>query len=130
VTPRAPVVAVLNNNPDLINMIATWLETHGIRAVCGSLRDFRRGHHDIVAFINRHIPTVVLFDLSMPYPANWDYLEVLRMMPETQGIPFVITTGNKVALETAVGPTNAIEITGTVQSFTEVTNAIHAAHQA
>jgi CheY-like chemotaxis protein len=108
-------------------MVATWLETHGIRAVCGSLRDFRRGHEDFLAFINRHTPTIVLYDLSMPYPSNWDYLEVLRLMPEMQGIPFVVTTGNKVALEKAVGSTNAIEITGTVQSLTQVTDAIHAA---
>jgi hypothetical protein len=73
-------------------------------------------------------PTIVLYDLSVPYSPNWDYLEVLRLLPETQGTPFVITTGNKVALEKVVGATNAIEIIRTAQSLTEVTEAIRVAH--
>ena len=31
--PRSPLVAVLNNDPDLINMLATWFETHGMHDI-------------------------------------------------------------------------------------------------
>jgi CheY-like chemotaxis protein len=127
---RPPLVAVFNNDPDLINMLATWFETHGIRAVCGRLRDFRRGHEDVAAFVVRHQPTVLLFDVSVPYASNWDYLAALRLIPETSGLPFVITTANKQALEKAVGLTTAIEITGTAADFEIVTNAVLATQSA
>jgi len=125
--PRNPLIAVLNNDPDLINLLATWLETHGMRAVCASLHDFRRGHEDVAAFIQRHNPTVMVFDLSMPYGPNWDYLTALRQIPETSGIPFVITTNNKAALERVVGGTEALEITGTVENLDILTSQIRAA---
>ena len=121
---RSPLIAVLNNDPDLINLVATWLETHGTRAVCGNLRNFRRGHEDVAVFIQRHRPTILLFDLSLPYGPNWDYLGALRAIPETSGIPFIVTTSNKLALEAAVGPTNALEITGTPQNLHALTEAI------
>jgi len=123
---RPPLVAVFNHDPDLINMLATWFETHGIRAVTGNLRDFRRGHEDVAAFIERHSPTVLLFDVCVPYASNWDYLSALRLIPETGRLPFIVTTANKIALEKAVGPTDAIEITGTAADFDAVTAAITA----
>ena len=63
---RSPLVAVLNNDPDLINMLATWFETHGMRTVCANLMDFRRGHEDVAEFFRQHSPSVVLLDLGMP----------------------------------------------------------------
>jgi CheY-like chemotaxis protein len=125
---RPPLVAVVNNDPDLINMLATWFETHGIRAVCGSLRDFRRGHQDVAAFLTRHNPTIVLYDISMPFGPNWDFLEALRIIPETSGVPILVTTSNKAALEKAVGPTTAFEVTGTAENLTELTAGLVAAY--
>ena len=125
---RVPLVAILNNDPNLINMLATWFETHGMRVVCASLMDFRRGHEDVAAFLVRHNPTVLLLDIS-PYGPNWDYLEALRTIPETSGVPFIVTTGNKAALESVVGKTDAIELTGTVENLASLTDAIRLAQQ-
>ena len=38
----------------------------------------------------------IIYDLAMPYEANGDFLEVIRLLPGLVGIPFVITTNNKV----------------------------------
>ena len=54
------------------------------------------------------------------------YLAALRLIPETGRLPFIVTTANKIALEKAVGPTDAIEITGTAADFDAVTAAITA----
>ena len=124
---RVPLVAVLNNDPDLINILATWFETHGMRVVCASLMDFRRGHEDVAAFLVRHNPTVLLLDISMPYGPNWDYLAALRMIPETSGVPFIVTTSNKAALESVVGKTDAIELIGTAENLARLTDAIRLA---
>jgi CheY-like chemotaxis protein len=126
--PGPVIVAVLNNDPDMIDMLATWLETHGMRAVCGGLRDFRRGHEDVAAFITRHQPTAILFDISAPYASNWDYLAALRLLPESRALPFIVTTTNKGALDKAVGPNDAIEVTGTPADLEQVTNAVRTAH--
>jgi CheY-like chemotaxis protein len=120
----SPLVAVFNNSPDLINLLATWLETHGMRVVCGSLSEFRRGHEDVEIFLSQHRPAVLLLDVSMPYEPNWDYVEVLRLLPATQGMAIIVTTANKRALEAVVGPTDALEITGSVASLTAVTDSI------
>jgi hypothetical protein len=49
-------------------------------------------------------------------------------MPETAGVPFVVTTLNKGALETAVGPTDTLEVTGSTENLTQLTDAILATH--
>ena len=126
-TVRPPLVAVLNNDPDLINMLATWFETHGMRVVCASLSDFRRGHEDVADFLGRHSPTVLVLDVSMPYGPNWDYLNALRLIPETSGVPIVVTTGNKAALESIVGATDAIELTGSAENLDILTKVLLAA---
>jgi DNA-binding response OmpR family regulator len=125
---RSPLVAVLNNDPDLINMLATWFEAHGIRVVCASLMNFRRGHEDVAQFLDRHDPTAVVVDVSLPYGPNWDYLCALRLIPETSGVPIVVTTTNKTALEKVVGLTDAMELNGSAENLTSLTTAIQAAH--
>jgi CheY-like chemotaxis protein len=127
-TSRSPLVAVLNNDPDLINLLVTWFEGHGLRAVCASLSDFRRGHEDVAQFLIRHNPTAVLIDISMPYGPNWDFLCALRTIPETSGVPFVVTTGNKAALERVVGLTDATELNGTAANLDQLTATVLAAH--
>jgi hypothetical protein len=57
-----PLVAVINNDPELINMLVTWFETHDLRVVCASLSDLRRGHEDVEAFIDKHRPKVIVAD--------------------------------------------------------------------
>ena len=105
-----------------------FLETHGIRAVCGNLGNFRRGHEDMAVFIAKHRPTVLLFDISVPYASNWDYLAALRLLLDTGVLPFSVTTANKNALDKAVGLNDAIEITATAADFDAVTAAITTAH--
>lgn len=125
---RPPLIAILNHDPSVINMLATWLETQGMRVVCGNLREYRRGHEDVADFIQRYRPEILLFEVSIPYASNWDYLGALRAIPETSGLPFIVTTNNKIALDKAAGEdTGAIEITGTLADMTTLADAIRSA---
>ena len=128
--PTNPLVAVINNDPQLINMLVTWFETHDLRVVCASLSDFRRGHEDVEAFIDKHRPKVIVFDVGMPYQPNWDFLCVLRLLPEIARVPIIATTGNKRALEAKVGATDAHEIVGNPDDLNELTGAVRAAGSA
>jgi len=83
---------------------------------------------DVAAFLVEHTPTVLPFDLSIPTvptgTALWPSVSFL-----TSGVPFVVTTSNKAALESVVGSTDAIELTGTSENLTMVTAAILAAQR-
>jgi CheY-like chemotaxis protein len=125
--PTHLLVGVINNDPELINMLVSWFEAHSLRAVSASLTDFRRGHEDFAEFVLKHEPHVIVLDIGMPYQPNWDYVCALRLLPETSKVPIVLTTGNKIALERKVGETDAYEINGHPEDLTQLTNAVRAA---
>jgi CheY-like chemotaxis protein len=107
-----PTVAVFNDNSDTLSVISTWLEVHGIRTVNAQLPNMRRGHEDVLAFLTKYAPNAIVFDVGMPYEPNWDFLSVIRLMPESALIPIVVTTSNKTALEKLVGESGAVELHG------------------
>ena len=85
---------------------------HGYGVVTAQISMMRFAHVDVQALVATHRPDVIVFDIAMPYESNWDFLEVVRLLPKLQGIPIVVTTSNKVALESLVGPTSAMQIIG------------------
>jgi len=52
---------------------------------------------------------------------------VIRLMPAMAGIPFLLTTSNKVALEGLVGPTDAYQIIGKPEDLNYLLRAIDSA---
>jgi CheY-like chemotaxis protein len=64
------------------------------------------------AFVARHQPDVIVFDISFPYDHNWRRCREFRGAHDIQKIPVVLTTTNARALSEIVGPTAAIEIVG------------------
>ena len=87
-------------------------------------------HEEVERFILKHRPDVVIYDVGMPYASSWDLLEVIRISPALQSLPFVITTPNKRELELAVGPTSALEIGGREGDLRRVSKAVEAAGDA
>jgi CheY-like chemotaxis protein len=73
----------------------------------------RLADSEAAAFISRNKADVVVFDVGMPYQPNWDFAEVLRLLPGVTGIPFVFTSANTTELDKLVGPTGAYLLTGT-----------------
>jgi CheY-like chemotaxis protein len=45
--------------------------------------------------ITHHNPSVVIYDIAVPYEDNWTLFETLRQLPEAHGRAFVVTTVNK-----------------------------------
>ena len=121
-----PLIAVLNTDEGVLNTLANWFRTHGFRAVCANIRDLAHGHEDVAAFLERHHPSTLLVDVGTPYGPNWDFVVALRMIDETSAVPLLVTTGNKTELERAVGPTDAMELTGTPENLVVVTAAVRA----
>ena len=109
---KTPRVAVLNDSALTLSTIAKWFEIHGYGVATARLSEMRVAHLDVEHFVQTHRPDVIVYDVAMPYESNWDFLDVIRMLPALAGLPIVVTTSNKDALEELVGPTDTLQIVG------------------
>ena len=106
------VIAVVNTNDDLVNVLRDALILEGFNVVTMHIRDIKAGRQDFSAFLRGHNPAVVIYDLAVPYEDNWTFFQTLRQLPEAQNRHFVMTTVNKRVLDQRIGPTEVIEIQG------------------
>ena len=105
-TSRLPVVAVVNTNSDLIELLKARIEAAGFVVLVMHVADIRAGL-DLGSVLAQHDPQVIVYDVVMPYDRNWRFFEHLR---ETafKNRRFVLTTPNKVALQRLVGRDESI----------------------
>lgn len=103
---RLPVVAVVNTNPDLVELLKARIEAAGFVVLVMHVADIRAGL-DLGSVLAQHDPQVIVYDVVMPYERNWRFFEHLR---ETvfKNRRFVLTTPNKVALQPLVGRDESI----------------------
>ena len=122
-----PLIAVFNSSDDTVELLQAVLEQEGFRTVVGSIVDVKTGELDFVAFIEHHRPAVIVYDVSLPYEANWNFLRRLRSSEPVKACKFIITTTNKLALDKLVGQTEALEIIGKPYDLQGVVGAVRAA---
>jgi DNA-binding NarL/FixJ family response regulator len=121
---RRPIIAVFNSSNDTVELLRIVLEEEGFQTVVGHIPELKKGELDLVSFIEHHAPTVIVYDISPPYDANWTFLRLVRSSEAAQGRRFVITTTNKPALDKLVGPTDALEIIGKPYDLRQVVVAV------
>jgi DNA-binding NarL/FixJ family response regulator len=99
--PRQPVVAVVNTNPDLVELLKARIEAAGFVVLVMHIEDIRAGL-DVGSVLAQHDPEVIVYDVVMPYDRNWRFLEHLR---ETtfKNRRFVLTTPNENGIRKLVG---------------------------
>lgn len=125
---ETPTIAVINSSEDTIEMLQVSLEQHGYSSVVAAhVADLRKGRVDFRSFLAAHDPRVLIYDISIPYDQNWEYLQELLGLEEMQGRTVVITTTNKEALEGLVGPTNAFEIHGKPYDIEQIVASVERA---
>jgi CheY-like chemotaxis protein len=123
------VVAVIDSDPDSIELIKTILEIHGMVAAIGSLIEFRLGKASLVEFLQRTTPDVLVFDLGLPYEANYQFLRKSMEDPAFPKCGIVLTTTNARAVETLLG-VRAVEILGKPFDLEQLVDAIQSARTA
>ena len=98
---RTPVVAVINTNPDLVELLKDRIEAAGLVVLVMHIADLRAGL-DVGAILAQHDPQVIVYDVVAPLNRSWRFLEHLR---ETafKGQRFVLTSPNATALTNLVG---------------------------
>jgi CheY-like chemotaxis protein len=88
------VVAVFNTSQDTIDMLRDLFEHHGFVVVSTFTNELREGETDLEALMRQHHPDVIVYDIALPYEANWRLMQHVRSAPACAGVPFVLTTTN------------------------------------
>src|SRR3979409_615604 len=93
-----PIVAVFNSSSDTVDMLRTMLEAQGFHTVSGHIPELKKGELDFISFIEAHRPAVIVYDISLPYGTNWNFLKLVRSAQPVQHCRFVLTTTHTTAL--------------------------------
>ncbi|HLZ68615.1 MAG TPA: hypothetical protein VKV26_01780 [Dehalococcoidia bacterium] len=121
------VVAVFNSSEEVINLLRLVLEEEGYTVVSGQVPELKSGEEDITAFFAEHNPRVIVYDVSLPYQANWQFFQWVERLGEAQGRRFVVTTTNKRALDELVGRTPSFELIGKPYDIDQIVEAVRRA---
>ncbi|HZR23468.1 MAG TPA: hypothetical protein VFA59_07775 [Vicinamibacterales bacterium] len=120
-----PVVAVLNSNDDVVEMLRIVLEQAGLIAVTAHVDAIRRGEQSLIDFIKEHEPAVILYDLAPPYDRSWRFLDHVRESDVMKGRKFVITSTNAQRVREIVGDVaHVYEIVGKPYDIGEIAKAV------
>ena len=104
-----PLVACCNSSEDIVALLADVLKHEGFRAVT-HVSPATLGPDPTINFLTQVRPHACIYSVSLPYEASWtNFQQVRQALP---GCAWVVTTTNKRALDTLVGPTDTIEIWG------------------
>jgi DNA-binding NtrC family response regulator len=129
VVPDRPVVAVINTSEEVVDLLTRALEIKGFWPAVGRVIDFKTGRQDVNTFLKDTDPRVVVWDIAIPYEENWEFFKRVQASAAAQGRRFILTTTNKRALESFVGPTPAHEIIGKPYDIDELIDAVGRAMQ-
>jgi DNA-binding NarL/FixJ family response regulator len=122
---KTPVVAILNSNGDLVELLRSVLEQAGFVAVTGHVDAVRRGELDLVNFVKQHEPNVIVYDLVPPYDRSWKYLHLLRDSEPLKGRPFVLTSVNAERASEVVGRSEMVyEVVGKTADLDRIVAAV------
>ena len=112
-TPSPPVVGIFNSSEDTTTLLRIAFEQAGFLAVTAFTHAIRDGHVALDAWIRQHRPDVIVYDIALPYDANWRLFQNIKSSPACNGITFVLTTTNTLRVREATGETASLhEIVG------------------
>jgi len=103
-------VLIFDNSPDILELLTTDLKGRGCIVTTGSVSAIRHGEIDGAQLIESTAPDVVVFDIALPYEANWRVATELQADPRVR-VPFVLTTTNATAVRRLIGR-DLIELVG------------------
>ncbi len=127
--PNLPaVVAVFNSSEDTTDMLRIVLEDAGFVVITAFTNALRDGKTDLEALMRQHRPRVIVYDIALPYEANWRLFEHMRASPACAGVQFVLTSTNAAQVhKVAGGQEPVLEIVGKPYDLDELVRTVREA---
>ena len=108
--PSVPVVAVINTNDDVVEMLRMAIEQAGFVVVSAHADAIKRAQTSLTDFVKLHRPSVIVFDVVPPSESSFRFVELVRKTDVLAGGPLVLTSTiparAQAALEGARGSEN------------------------
>jgi DNA-binding response OmpR family regulator len=124
---RVPVVAVINTSQEITDLLQAVFQIDGFKVVTGFSLDIKRGLLDFDAFVEQHRPDAVIWDIAIPYEANWALFQEIAASPTGQRCRFVLTSTNVRALQALVGEVPVQELIGKPYDLDDLIRAVRRA---
>ena len=127
----APVVAVINSNDDVVEMLRLSFEQAGFIVVSAHADAIKRGATNLTDFVRAHKPNVIVFDLVPPYDRSYRFVEHLRKIGVMKGCQFVLTSTNLNRAHELSGTCEEVyEVVGKPYDLEQITRAVKEASRA
>ena len=125
------MVAIINSNDDVVEMLRLSFEQAGFVVVSGHVDAIKRGATNLTDFVRAHKPQVIVFDLVPPYDRSYRFVEHLRQTQVLNGCQFVLTSTNQTrAQELARTAEEVYEVVGKPYDLEQITRAVKEASRA
>lgn len=122
-----PVLGVINTSQEVRDLLTAVFEDEGYRVISTFTPQVKRGDPRFEDFIGRHQPVVIIYDVAIPYEENWQLFQTMYHSDAGQRTRWVVTSTNKRALESLVGPTPALELIGKPYDLEQIIEAVRRA---
>jgi CheY-like chemotaxis protein len=86
---QAPVVLVVDDDPDILDALAEILEAEGY-----VIRRARNGK-EALERLTPEPPNLILLDLMMPVMDGWEFSHRIREIPSATGIPIIVLSADR-----------------------------------
>ena len=125
------VIALFNSNLDALVMLGKLLESAGFTVISALIPALRSGRYDVNAMLDRHDPSVIVYDIGPPYEENWQMFEELRASTSMRHRRCVITAVNALRVEELARSDDRIyEVVDKQSDLVEIVQAVKEAARA
>lgn len=94
-TPEKQVVLIVDDDPDIVNIIDIFLDQKGYATIKAS------GGKECLDILRKQIPDLILLDVRMEPMDGWQTLEQIKKNPESKSIPVLMLTGYRLTAAAA-----------------------------
>jgi len=124
-------VALFNSNLEAMGLLRRLLGSAGFAVASAPIPDLRDGLLDVDALIAQNNPTVIIYDITAPYPENWRRFERLKATTPLSNRRFVITAADAGQVERlAANDEHIFEVIDEESDFGAIIQAVKEAARA
>jgi len=118
------VVGIFNTSQDTVDMLRELFEHKGFVAVSLFTYNVRDGKVDLDGWMHQHQPSVIVYDIALPYEENWRLFKHIRDSPACKNVPFLLTTTNVAQVRRVAGDAEIYEIVGKPYDLEQLLDAV------